>query len=53
VGTGESFYNIDVINDNGTLKSVDRGATWQHLASTIDDPAHRAHPGRSNRHRRG
>jgi photosystem II stability/assembly factor-like uncharacterized protein len=39
VGTGESFYNIDVINGNGILKSVDRGVTWEHLASTVDDPA--------------
>lgn len=39
VGTGESFYNVDVINGNGILKSIDRGATWTHLASTIDNPA--------------
>ena len=39
VGTGESFYNVDTINGNGILKSVDRGLTWTHLASTVDDPA--------------
>ena len=27
VGTGESFYNVDVINGNGILKSIDRGLT--------------------------
>lgn len=39
VGTGESFYNVDVINGNGILKSTDRGVTWTHLASTVDNPA--------------
>ncbi len=38
-GTGESFYNVDTINGNGILKTTDRGLTWTHLASTIDDPA--------------
>jgi len=38
VGTGESFYNIDTINGNGILKTTDRGLTWTHLASTIDNP---------------
>ncbi|MFT5233540.1 MAG: hypothetical protein ACI9UK_002084 [Candidatus Krumholzibacteriia bacterium] len=37
-GTGESYFNIDTMNGNGILKSVDKGATWTHLASTIDDP---------------
>ena len=39
VGTGESYYNVDVINGNGILKSTDRGLHWTHLASTIDNPA--------------
>jgi photosystem II stability/assembly factor-like uncharacterized protein len=39
VGTGESFYNIDVINGDGILKSTDRGATWTPLASTVGNPA--------------
>jgi hypothetical protein len=39
VGTGESFYNVDTINGNGILRSLDRGLTWTHLASTVDDPA--------------
>ncbi len=39
VGTGESFYSVDVINGNGILKSIDRGATWTHLAATINNPA--------------
>ncbi len=38
-GTGESFYNIDTINGNGILKTTDRGQTWTHLASTLDNPA--------------
>ena len=37
-GTGESFWNIDVLNGNGMLKSNDRGETWQQLDSTVDDP---------------
>lgn len=36
-GTGESFYNVDVINGNGVLKSTDFGETWTPLASTLDD----------------
>ncbi len=39
VGTGESFYNVDTINGNGILKTTDRGQTWTHLASTVDNPA--------------
>ncbi len=38
VGTGESFLNIDTMNGNGLLKSVDHGVTWTPLASTLDDP---------------
>ena len=37
-GTGESFFNIDAMNGNGMLKSVDHGASWAPLASTLDDP---------------
>ncbi len=37
-GTGESFWNIDVMNGNGILKSTDRGQTWFQLSSTVDDP---------------
>lgn len=37
-GTGESFFNIDVMNGNGIIKSTDRGQTWTQLASTTDDP---------------
>ncbi|MBU8869633.1 MAG: T9SS type A sorting domain-containing protein [Gemmatimonadales bacterium] len=36
-GTGESFYNVDTINGNGILKSTDRGVTWTHLASTMNN----------------
>lgn len=39
VGTGESFYNVDTINGDGILKSIDRGATWTQLASTAGNPA--------------
>lgn len=39
VGTGESFFSVDVINGNGILKSTDRGVTWSHLASTVDNAA--------------
>ena len=37
-GTGESFFNIDTMNGNGILKSTDKGATWNQLPSTLDDP---------------
>jgi len=37
-GTGESYFNIDTMNGNGIFKSVDKGATWTHLASTLNDP---------------
>lgn len=36
-GTGESYWNIDTLNGNGMYKSVDGGATWTQLASTLDD----------------
>ena len=39
VGTGESFYNVDTMNGDGILKSIDRGATWTQLASTAGNPA--------------
>ncbi|GJQ61265.1 MAG: glycosyl hydrolase [Melioribacteraceae bacterium] len=38
VGTGESFFNVDVINGNGILKSTDRGNTWFQLQSTAENP---------------
>ncbi|MCB1184629.1 T9SS type A sorting domain-containing protein [bacterium] len=37
-GTGESYFNVDTMNGNGILKSVDKGATWTALASTQNDP---------------
>lgn len=36
-GTGESMYNVDVINGNGIYKSTNKGQTWFHLAHTIDN----------------
>ncbi|MDZ4805438.1 MAG: FlgD immunoglobulin-like domain containing protein [Candidatus Eisenbacteria bacterium] len=39
VGTGESYFSVDVMNGNGMLKSIDRGVTWTHLTSTVDNPA--------------
>jgi len=36
-GTGESYYNIDTMNGNGILKSLDRGETWTPLAATTGD----------------
>jgi len=33
-GTGESMYNVDVINGDGLLKSTDRGETWTQIPST-------------------
>lgn len=33
-GTGESYFNVDVINGDGILKSTDHGETWVRLAST-------------------
>jgi hypothetical protein len=37
-GTGESFFNVDVMNGNGILKSTDRGVSWTPLASTVNNP---------------
>ena len=34
-GTGESMYNIDVINGDGLLKSTDRGETWNQITNTV------------------
>lgn len=39
VGTGESYFNVDVINGDGILKSTDRGVSWSPLASTVGNPA--------------
>ncbi|WP_430812625.1 MULTISPECIES: VPS10 domain-containing protein [unclassified Carboxylicivirga] len=36
-GTGEGFGNMDAIKGNGIFKSIDRGLSWTHLPSTIDD----------------
>jgi len=36
-GTGESYFNIDTMNGNGILKSIDKGATWTQLSSTASD----------------
>ncbi len=35
IGTGEGFGNADGIDGVGIFKSIDRGATWQHLAATL------------------
>jgi hypothetical protein len=37
-GTGEGFFNVDVMNGNGILKSTDRGVNWTPLAATINNP---------------
>ncbi len=34
-GTGESMFNIDVINGDGLLKSTNRGETWNQITNTI------------------
>ncbi len=34
-GTGESMYNIDVVNGDGLLKSTDRGETWNQITNTV------------------
>ncbi|MCU4176687.1 T9SS type A sorting domain-containing protein [Carboxylicivirga sp. N1Y90] len=36
-GTGEGFGNVDAIKGNGIFKSIDRGDSWVHLTSTIDN----------------
>ena len=33
-GTGESMFNIDVINGDGLLKSTDKGETWNQITNT-------------------
>ncbi len=37
-GTGEGFGNLDQIDGSGIWKTIDRGATWDQLASTADNP---------------
>jgi hypothetical protein len=37
-GTGESYFNIDTMNGNGMLRSIDGGASWSPVTSTVDDP---------------
>lgn len=34
-GTGESFFNVDVVNGDGIIKSTDRGETWFRLMTTV------------------
>ena len=41
-GTGEGFFNLDATIGNGIFKSTDRGDTWQHLPSTIENLNFRA-----------
>ncbi len=36
-GTGESMFSVDVINGNGIYKSTDKGQTWFHLSSTMNN----------------
>ncbi len=36
-GTGESMFSVDVINGNGIYKSTNKGQTWFHLSSTINN----------------
>ncbi|NWF88707.1 MAG: T9SS type A sorting domain-containing protein [Ignavibacteriaceae bacterium] len=36
-GTGESMFSVDVINGNGIYKSTNKGQSWFHLSSTIDN----------------
>lgn len=35
-GTGEGFFNGDAVRGLGIFKTVDGGATWQHLLGTTD-----------------
>ncbi|MEO9570701.1 MAG: T9SS type A sorting domain-containing protein [Polaribacter sp.] len=35
VGTGEPFGNLGRISGSGVFKTIDGGATWQHLTATI------------------
>lgn len=35
-GTGEGFFNVDAVQGLGIWRSLDNGATWQHLPSTTD-----------------
>jgi len=37
MGTGEGFGGITYMNGDGIFKSTDRGNTWVHLPSTIDN----------------
>ena len=42
MGTGEGFGNLDAIIGNGIFRSANGGATWEHLASTIENAHFRA-----------
>lgn len=35
-GTGEGWFNVDAVQGFGIWRSLDNGATWQHLPSTSD-----------------
>jgi hypothetical protein len=35
-GTGEGWFNVDAVQGLGIWRSLDNGATWQHLPSTTD-----------------
>jgi photosystem II stability/assembly factor-like uncharacterized protein len=37
-GTGEGWYNADSIRGNGIYKTINGGATWTQLPSTINNP---------------
>jgi photosystem II stability/assembly factor-like uncharacterized protein len=37
-GTGEGFFNVDQVDGSGIWKSTDRGATWNALSSTTNNP---------------
>jgi photosystem II stability/assembly factor-like uncharacterized protein len=37
-GTGEGFFNVDQVDGSGMWKSTDRGATWNALPSTTNNP---------------
>ncbi|MFM7903092.1 MAG: WD40/YVTN/BNR-like repeat-containing protein, partial [Bacteroidota bacterium] len=40
-GTGEGYFNADAIRGNGIWKTVDGGASWTPLASTLGDASFR------------
>ena len=36
-GTGEGFFNVDQVDGTGIWKSIDKGQSWQQLASTAEN----------------